>query len=417
MERQEMPKRDVGGAEEEQVLRLETELHITQGRLQATIDELGSINEKLQSANVELQAVNGELAQRASDLAEANCDLKNLVESTQIATEAALRASERRFGEAQQLAGVGVWEWNLDTDETWWSPVVYQLWGSPAGETPPALAARKIHPEDRDRYAAARKAAAVTGVLNVDWRVLLPDGSTRWLAETGGMESADGGRRMLGVVQDITGRKQTERRLTMLLGELQHRVRNILGVVRSIVARTVRSSHSIEDLARSLDGRLDTFARTQGVFTRPGVSAVELEDMIRDELVAVAAGDDRVEIDGPPVRLVREAAETFALALHELTTNAVKYGALSEPAGRLAVRWQILDTNTGQKLVLEWRESGVRALDISPSHFGFGRELIERGLPYELDASTSLEFLRGGVRARIEAPLSDKIVHLDDVDA
>jgi two-component system CheB/CheR fusion protein len=529
------------GAHDEHVGRLEAELRVTKERLQTTIEELEStneelkssneeyqsINEELQSANEELetskeelqavneelQTVNGELAHRVGDLARANSDLKNLLESTQIATlfldndlrlrsftpastdvfhlieadvgrpiahitarvaypdlqddarrvlktlgqverevasseedrqflvrvlpyrsvdnfiagvvvtfleitgtaraEAALRASERRFGEAQQLAGVGVWEWNLDSDETWWSPVVYQLWGLAPGETPPPLSERRIHPEDRAPYAEACEAAKSTGELNVEWRVLLPDGSVRWLAETGRMERSSGRRRMLGVVQDVTHRKQTETRLTMLLGELQHRVRNILGVVRSVVSRTVRSSDSVEELAASLDGRLDSLARTQGVFARAGVSAIELEEVIRDELVAVAVREEQIEIEGPAVRLRREAAEALALALHELTTNAVKYGALSEPKGRLAVRWRVLNTGQGRKLALEWRESGVRALDSAPSRSGFGRELIERGLPYELGASTSIDFVRGGVQARIELPLSDTITDLE----
>lgn len=106
----------------------------------------------------------------------------------------------------------------------------------------------------------------------------------------------------------------------------------------------------------------------------------------------------------------------WPLALHELTTNAVKYGALSEPNGRLAVRWRRVNTAKGRQLVLEWRETGVRALDLSPSRSGFGRELIERGLPYELGASTSLEFTRGGVRASIELPLTDRIADLDASD-
>jgi two-component system CheB/CheR fusion protein len=534
-------KGEQSGAHDEHVARLEAELRVTKERLQTTIEELEStneelkssneeyqsINEELQSANEELetskeelqavneelQTVNGELAHRVGDLARANSDLKNLLESTQIATlfldnelrlrsftpastdvfhlieadvgrpiahitariayselqddarrvlktlgqverevasaeedrqflvrvlpyrsvdnfiagvvvtfleitgtaraEAALRASERRFGEAQQLAGVGVWEWNLETDETWWSSVVYQLWGLPPGDPPPPLGGRRIHPEDREVYVEACETARTTGELNVEWRVLLPDGTIRWLAETGRMERSSGKRRMLGVIQDVTRRKQTETRLTMLLGELQHRVRNILGVVRSVVARTVRSSSSVDDLAASLDGRLDTLARTHGVFTRTGVTGVDMEDVIRDELVAVAAREEQIEIDGPAVRLRREAAEAIALALHELTTNAVKYGALSEPNGRLAVRWRVLNTGRGRKLMLDWREDGVRVLDTAPSRSGFGRELIERGLPYELGASTSLEFARGGVKASIELPLTDKIADFE----
>ena len=521
------------GAHDEHVQRLEAELRVTRERLQTTIEELEStneelkssneeyqsINEELQSANEELetskeelqavneelQTVNGELAHRIGDLARANSDLKNLLESTQIATvflgndlrlrsftpaasdvfhvieadvgrpiahvaprvdypqllddarkvlkslgqverevaaaeddrrflvrvlpyrsvdnfiagvvvtfleitgtaraEAALKLSERRFVDAQQLAGIGVWELNLDTGETWWSPVVYQLWGLAPGETPPRLADRRFHPDDREIYEAALERARETGEIDVEWRVLAPDGSVRWLAECGRLEPGEGGRRMLGVTQDVTQRKQTETRLTLLLGELQHRVRNILGVVRSIVARTVRSAGSLEELAAALDGRLATLARTQAVFTR-GAGSVELEDLLRDEMVAVAAREEQYSLEGPAVRLRREAAEALALALHELTTNAIKYGALSEPEGRLSVRWKVMNTRAGRRLSLEWRERGVRALSLNPSHNGFGRELIEEGLPFELGASTSLEFAPGGVRASIELPLS-----------
>jgi two-component system CheB/CheR fusion protein len=223
------------------------------------------------------------------------------------------------------------------------------------------------------------------------------------------MEKSGSGRRMLGVVQDISERKRTESRLTMLLGELQHRVRNILGVVRSVVARTVRTASSVDELAAALDGRLASLARTQGVFTRSHNSSVELEELVREELVAVAVREEQLTVDGPRVRLKREAAELMALALHELATNAVKYGALSEPAGGLSVTWRILDDQAGRRLSLEWREQGVRALSIRPARSGFGRELIERGLAYELGATTSLEFAPGGVRALIEAPLTDRI--------
>jgi two-component system CheB/CheR fusion protein len=203
--------------------------------------------------------------------------------------------------------------------------------------------------------------------------------------------------------------------LQTVSGELARRVRDILGVVRSVVTRTVRSSDTIDELAAALNGRLETLARTQGIFTRPGISAVEMEEVIRDELVAAAAREEQIEIAGPSLRLRREAAQAMALALalHELTTNAVKYGALSEPKGRVAVRWRVVDTGQGRRLVLDWREEGVRVLDTAPSRSGFGRDLIERSLPHELGASTSLEFARGGVKASIELPLTEKIADLE----
>ncbi len=327
---------------------------------------------------------------------------------------AVLRASERRLVEAQQLAGVGIWEWSLDTDEAWWSPVVYQLWGLAVADRPPPTADElPIHPEDRKAYEEALAPARETGELNIEWRVVLPDRSIRWLAARGRIEQSEHGRRILGVVQDVTERKQTETRLKTLLNELQHRVRNILGVVRSIIGRTVRTSHSMDELASHLDGRLATLARTQSLFTVFGETTVELEQIIRDEMLAAAASEEQVTIDGPSVVLRRDAAETFALALHELCTNALKYGALSRLDGRITIRWRILDAGAGPRLSLAWQESGMPVVDTTPSRAGFGRDLIERGLPYELGAATTLEFGQGGVRALIDLPLTDKVAVLE----
>jgi two-component sensor histidine kinase/PAS domain-containing protein len=327
--------------------------------------------------------------------------------------EAALRAAERRFGEAQRLAGIGVWEWSLDTGESWWSPEMYKLWGLAPGATPPRLAALPLHPQDRTPFERALAAARHSGEVRLEWRVMLPDGTVRWLCCNGRLEPSEHGRRILGVAQDISEAKQTETRLKLLLGELQHRVRNILNVVRSIVSLTVHSASSIDELASHLGGRLDTLARTQAIFTRSSDEALELEDMVRDEMVAAAAREQQVTVAGPPLRLRREAAETLALALHELTTNAVKYGALSRDEGVVDVRWRVVDSGIGPRLLLEWQERGVPAVDLAPKRSGFGRELIERGLPYELGATTALEFGRGGVRALIELPLNDRVAVLE----
>jgi two-component system CheB/CheR fusion protein len=288
--------------------------------------------------------------------------------------------------------------------------VIYRLWGLAPGEAPPPRSERPVHPDDRADYERAWAEAGKTGELRAEWRVVMPDRSVRWLAAVGRLERSEGGRRLLGITQDVTDRKQTETRLKLLLSELQHRVRNVLGVVRSIVARTVRSSDNVEELAMHLDGRLNTLARTQSVFARIGEASVDLEELVREEMLSAAANEEQLTIAGPPVRLRGEAAETFALALHELATNAMKYGALASPEGRLAVRWRLVNTSGGQRLSVEWRESGVAAVDLAPKRAGFGRELLERGLPYELGASTSLEFSPGGVRAQIELPLGDKVI-------
>lgn len=183
------------------------------------------------------------------------------------------------------------------------------------------------------------------------------------------------------------------------LAESQRHVKNLMATIRSIAIRTAETSASLEEFSAHFDGRLAALARTQRILVRTGSFDIDLEEMVRGELLAQAAREDTV-VQGPSVRLSLKAAEALGLALHELAINAVKYGALAGSDGHLAVTWRVDD----QGLLLEWRESGVAAVDPQPGHCGFGREWVERGLPYQLKASTELEFLPGGVVCTIALP-------------
>lgn len=200
--------------------------------------------------------------------------------------------------------------------------------------------------------------------------------------------------------------RESETRLRVLVAELQHRVRNILTVVRSVFQRTAASGLSMEDVADHFSGRLDAMARTQVMVTQNASGLVDLENMIREELLSVAAADDlSVTIAGPDVSLSRKEAESIGLAIHELTTNALKYGALRTPEAKLEIRWSLNMHHGGaERLDIIWEEQGVPAVPLQPRH-GFGVELIEEALPYQLGAETELEFCGGGVRCRISMPL------------
>lgn len=178
----------------------------------------------------------------------------------------------------------------------------------------------------------------------------------------------------------------------------QHQVRNLMATIRVIAARTAENATDLEDFTAHFDGRLAALARAQQMLTRAGTFEIDLEELIREELLS--HGASAAVVEGPGVLLSQKAAETLALALHELATNAVKFGALGD-GGRLAIRWHIADG----MLVLDWRETSVAALDPNPKRFGFGREWIEQGLPYQLEAQTQLEFLPGGVTCTIRIPL------------
>lgn len=188
--------------------------------------------------------------------------------------------------------------------------------------------------------------------------------------------------------------------------QLQHRVRNILSVVRSLAARTVETSESLDDFAINFDGRLAALARTQNMLSRRPDAVVELGELLRDELLAAGAHDgEQADLDGPVVYLEQPAAEVMALALHELTVNALKFGALAHPEGRLSVTCTVRGAEGAARLDLRWRETGAPVVDLSPSRSGFGRRMIEEALPYELDAETRLAFRPGGVQADITIPL------------
>lgn len=215
---------------------------------------------------------------------------------------------------------------------------------------------------------------------------------------------------------DVTARRraadalrESETRARLLLAELQHRVRNILSVVRSVFTRTIEAGGPIEDIADHFRGRLDALARTQVVVTQNSSGTANLENMVREELLSVGTADGpRVTLEGPEIELSGEVAEALGLAVHELTTNSLKYGALRAPSGALAIRWSVnVDYSGVARLLFTWEEQGVPAMPIDPCREGFGTELIARALPYRLGAETSFELRPGGVRCAINVPLPE----------
>jgi two-component sensor histidine kinase len=198
--------------------------------------------------------------------------------------------------------------------------------------------------------------------------------------------------------------RQFGRRQAVLVAELQHRTRNLLGVIRSVVRRTAETSDDLESFLTHFDGRLSAIVRTHTALTRGHEVSACLEALILEEFLA-AAGAERVTLEGPEVQLSGKVAESISLAMHELVTNAVKYGALATPKGHVHVSWTVSERDGGPRLALNWRETGVGVIDVQPSRMGFGRRLLEKALPYELGACTALQFAPGGVCVSIEAPL------------
>lgn len=205
------------------------------------------------------------------------------------------------------------------------------------------------------------------------------------------------GRQILLAINDITERRDYERRQEILLAELQHRVKNILASVQAIARMTHDRSTSLGDFWGSFQGRLMALAGTQELLTRAKLEKVSIAELVERELAAQGARNQDFRIQGPELALTAKAAQNLALALHELTTNATKHGALAQSGGRVEVKWQLNDGH----VYFEWIETGGPAV-IRPQHRGFGLDLIEKAIPYQLHGKTKVDFMPEGLRCRLE---------------
>lgn len=221
-----------------------------------------------------------------------------------------------------------------------------------------------------------------------------------------GFEITDHIRTTKALAQEMIELQRLQARQRVLVSELQHRTRNLLAVIRAMAAQTFSGEAQSAVLASFLE-RLASIGRVQGLISRAEGQQVKLSDIVWAELDMYA--EDRrscLEVHGPAVRLSSHQVQTMALALHELATNAMKYGALQSPNGRLCVTWETWIDSTGQhRLALLWKESGVAVPTPLNVRRGHGRELIENSLRFSLHADTQLVFGADGVWCRIELPL------------
>ncbi len=324
--------------------------------------------------------------------------------------ERARRDSEERFRVMADI--VPAFLFIADSAGAWQyvNPPFYAFTGLPDGSALGEGWWAAIHAEDAASGRQAWHQALVDrSALELECRLNQAGGGTSWfLLRAVPQAGADGAvTAWFGSCTNIDATRRAGQRQRELLSELQHRVKNILSVVRSVTVRSVESSTTMDDMSAHLSGRISAIARIQSVIARNPGDAVVLSELVDDELAAQGGQAERqADVEGPVVLLADTVAESLGLAFHELTTNAIKYGALSIPAGRLHVRWQLYPLGVAdppqQRLVLEWQESGVPITDLRPARSGFGRHLLESGLSDELDASTSLEFRPGGIRWLIQ---------------
>jgi len=265
----------------------------------------------------------------------------------------------------------------------------------------------RVHPDDvmcvdayRRRTFEERRPECVN-----EFRIVQPGGEVRWIEARARISYDEAGRavRMIGVYIDVTERRQAEDHKSLLIAELDHRVKNTLACVAAVTHRTRDTAKSMDDFVRVLDGRIQSLANTHSLLSRNRWQGVSIAELVRGEL-APCMRDGNTLIDGPDTILAAEATQPVSMVLHELATNAAKYGALSNGHGRVSVFWrQHCNGDARSKLVLEWHEAGGPPV-IVPNHTGYGMSVIRDLIPYELGGTVDYELAGEGVRCRVEIP-------------
>lgn len=318
----------------------------------------------------------------------------------------AMRASEQRLNFALEAGRMGAWEWNIATGQVTWSPSLERIHGlqGPFGGTFEDFKA-DIHPGDIDRVMAAIQRALETHEpYGITYRIRRPDGGVCWLQSTGGVFLGPAGKpeRLTGVCMDVTERKSREEQVQLLMHEVNHRSKNMLSLVQAVARQTSYSDPS--DFLQRFSNRVGALAASQDLLVQSAWRGVDIRQLVLSQLAHF--GDligNRIRVDGPEVRLTAAAAQNLGMALHELGTNAGKYGALSDGKGEVHISWGLRGEGTAQRLEMRWVERGGPQVS-PPVRRGFGSTVIEAMVRRGLDADVTLSFAPGGIDWQIDCP-------------
>ncbi|MEZ0171601.1 sensor histidine kinase [Microvirga sp. TS319] len=323
----------------------------------------------------------------------------------------ALKASEERARLALEAGHMGTWWYDHRKRMGGWSNQAAVLLGLPVSQSLNNVQEWKsiVYPDDIQRVLEKLRAAVLgNGNYEDEYRVRRPDGTVRWIGSRGKV-SFDSRKKpafFVGIIQDITERRQADEQQRFFLDELNHRVKNTLATVQSIASQTLRSSKSPAQFKDSFEGRLLALSMTHNLLTLKSWREADLHDLIEQELAPYKReADERVVLSGPKVNLPPRYVINLGLVLHELVTNAAKYGALSIPAGRLELSWAVVESeDRPAHLRIRWSETGGPPVQ-PPKRQGFGSRLIRRSIESELNGTMVLTFGPTGVSYDISIPL------------
>jgi PAS domain S-box-containing protein len=332
---------------------------------------------------------------------------RDITERKRAEQELADVAVQRALAGKSGLVGTYVYDTDHGADEkAQISPGYAAIHGLPEGTTEITRNAwlASVHPEDAERLQVLLDQAFRDRhrEYNVDYRIVRA-GEVRWIESRSFISYNGDGRRqrVIGVNIDITERKRAEERQRFLVSELDHRVKNVLSTVRAIITQTQGASSSHKDFVTGLNRRFDSLERTHELLSKSNWRGASLAAIVRREFAPYATGN--AEARGPSVTLKAEAVQVVAMVLHELTTNAAKYGAFSNRTSRVSVRWRWPQTGSRDRLLIEWLETGGPPV-LAPKQSGYGTGIIRELIPFELGGKVDLVFVSEGIRCRLEIP-------------
>jgi len=348
-----------------------------------------------------------ELFRKTRELEQLNSQLERHVADRTAELEASnVRLTQSEQGRSLALAAgqMGSWDWDLATDEWRWDEGQHRIFGVEplkfkiAADNIRAL----IHPDDwSSLQLIARDMAEGTRTQQTEFRVLRPNGEIRWCIGTAAASVDGAGKavRISGVTIDITDRKEADERQVLLAREVDHRARNALAVIQSIIRLT--HAKSVDDYVQAIEGRIKALARAHTLLSDSRWHGADLATLVAEELAPYRAGD-KIKFSGPDISLQPATAQGLALALHELATNAAKHGALSSPSGKVTLDWQL----PGDALTLNWAENGGPGIT-EPSSRSFGLKVIVASIEQQLGGKTSFSWNPKGLRCEFSIPRSE----------
>jgi PAS domain S-box-containing protein len=329
------------------------------------------------------------------------------------AAQEAQRESEARFRTYAQAMPNQVWSATPNGELDWFNEQVFVYAGLAFNDLAGNRWAQMVHPEDISAAAAAwAEALATSTQYETEFRLRRFDGAFRWhiaravpIKDTSGITV-----RWIGTNTDIEKQKAAEAQQKLLADELEHRIKNTMSMVAAIASQTFRTAATKEEARANFDARIFALDRAHSVLTASSWTGASMKTIVDGALAPHRTGEGRITVRGPEVQLTPKQALALVLSVHELATNATKYGALSNPTGTVSVSWNCAASENGNELSFEWKEANGPAV-APPSRRGFGSRLIEATLAAEFGGTSKISYPPEGVvctfnTARSELPLN-----------